>query len=158
MAAVVISFRVFRIIGNGQGKVGNGPGQAAFPGIGDPAVIIGLCKIGIGVDGLGIVRNSLIKIALLEGIIAAIYILHRCLGINGNAYGAGVVTTINSVLYDDNAVPRALTVTNEDSILGGVDAETIDQIRFNAPRVFNAGDRLVTKADHIAASQHIEQR
>jgi len=71
-------------------------------------------------------------------------------GVNGNAYSSGVVTTINSVLHDDSQTVQTLTVTNTDPILGGAGAQTIDQIKALAPQVFNAGGRLVTKADHIA--------
>ena len=47
MAAVVIGLRVFNVIGNGHGKISNGPRQTAFLSIGNPAVVIGFCKIGI---------------------------------------------------------------------------------------------------------------
>lgn len=42
-----------------------------------------------------------------------------------------------------------LSVTNEVSIFGGADAEPMESIRANAPRVFRTGDRAVTRQDFI---------
>jgi hypothetical protein len=75
-------------------------------------------------------------------------------GANGNAYSAGVITTVNSVLYDITGTIQTLTVTNADTFLGGDGAEDIEEIRYEAPRVFKTGDRLVTKDDYIAVLEN----
>jgi hypothetical protein len=75
-------------------------------------------------------------------------------GADGNAYSAGVITTVNSILYDITGTVRSLTVTNSDTFLGGDDAEDIEEIRYEAPRVFKTGDRLVTKDDYIAVLEN----
>ena len=75
----------------------------------------------------------------------------RSKGSDGNAYSTGSVTTINDTLYDeDGDSVTSITVSNTTSFLGGDDAETIEEIRSEAPRVFATGDRAVTKADYAA--------
>lgn len=71
-------------------------------------------------------------------------------GLAGNAYSTGLITRINDTIYDDAHNIQAITVTNSTTFLGGDDAETIDDIRANAPDVFATGQRAVTKADFKA--------
>jgi len=72
-------------------------------------------------------------------------------GVTGNVYNASLITTINSTIYDeDGDTVTGISVTNEDVFLGGDDEEDIEEIRYEAPRVFATGDRAVTKADYIA--------
>jgi hypothetical protein len=72
-------------------------------------------------------------------------------GLAGNIYNAGVITTLNSTLYDEDAVAvTGVTVNNPTIVIGGDDAETIDEIRYEAPRVFATGDRAITKGDFTA--------
>lgn len=70
-------------------------------------------------------------------------------GLSGNVYSSASVTTLNSTIYDEDGTTQTVTVTNANTILGGDDAEDIEEIRYEAPRVFAAGDRLVTKADYV---------
>jgi len=60
------------------------------------------------------------------------------------------VCTLNSTIYDQYGNPQTVTVTNTVPILGGENAETINQIKANAPQVFSAGDRAVTAADFVS--------
>ncbi len=75
----------------------------------------------------------------------------RSTGTAGNVYETAKVTTISDTLYDANSVAVTnITVSNTSVMVGGDDAEAIDQIRLNAPQVFATGDRLVTKTDFAA--------
>lgn len=53
------------------------------------------------------------------------------------------------------STPGVLTVTNTDYPSGGDDAETVDEIRQNAPSVFASGNRVVTQNDYIALARSI---
>ena len=91
-------------------------------------------------------------------------------GLAGNVYESDKIVQINDTIYDAGGVnpstgvyqePAALTsvsVTNaaagtdeddDDLFLGGDDAESIEEIRDEAPRVFATGDRAVTRTDFI---------
>jgi hypothetical protein len=74
----------------------------------------------------------------------------QSLGLGGNVYVAGLVNVVDSEIYDEFGDPQTLTVENTSTFLGGDDAETIEDIRTNAPLVFATGDRLVTKGDFVA--------
>jgi hypothetical protein len=76
----------------------------------------------------------------------------QSLGLAGNIFTNGTITTINSPLYyaGTNTPVSNITVTNTGSFIGGANSETIEEIRQNAPNVFATGDRAVTKADFIA--------
>ena len=71
-------------------------------------------------------------------------------GLAGNSYSIGSITTLLSTIYDQYEVAQTVTVSNTTTFLGGDDAETIEDIRYNAPKVFATGDRLVTKDDFVA--------
>lgn len=72
-------------------------------------------------------------------------------GAEGNVYDTGKVTTITGAIYDDvGATVNGLAVTNDTAFSGGDEAETIEEIRINAPRVFRTGDRAVTRDDFIS--------
>ena len=71
-------------------------------------------------------------------------------GENGNVTASAVITEIISSLVDADGDAVTLTVTNASSVLGGENEESIDDIKYNAPRVFATGDRAVTKADYKA--------
>jgi len=71
-------------------------------------------------------------------------------GTSGNVYTNGTITTVDSAIYDSTGALTTVSVTNTTSFLGGEDIETTEEIRYNAPRVFSTGDRLVTKEDFIA--------
>lgn len=69
-------------------------------------------------------------------------------GSAGNVYAAGVITTVSPSSFTDALGNKVeVTVTNTDAVLGGADAEDIEEIRYEAPRVFQTGDRAVTKED-----------
>lgn len=71
-------------------------------------------------------------------------------GLDGNVTFADKITTVSSTIYDEDGTAVTVTVTNADSFLGGDAEESIEEIRYEAPRVFTAGDRAVNKADFIA--------
>jgi hypothetical protein len=72
-------------------------------------------------------------------------------GTSSNVYSTGLITTINSTIYDSTgATVNDINVTNSTTFLGGDDAETSEEIRANAPSVFATGDRAVTKSDFEA--------
>lgn len=75
----------------------------------------------------------------------------KSLGVDGNVTGTGVITTINSVLYDETGtVVSSISVTNTGSFLGGDAEEDIEEIRYEAPRVFKTGQRAVSRTDFMA--------
>lgn len=77
-------------------------------------------------------------------------------GLAGNVYDLNSVTTMQNPTVDyeywDNnyqyKTSITLSVTNTSAIIGGDDAEGIEEIRIEAPKVFKTGDRLVTKEDY----------
>jgi len=73
-------------------------------------------------------------------------------GADGNVTysGSPSITTVNSTIYDEDGDIVTVSVTHDSSFLGGSDEETIEEIRYNAPRVFSTGERAVTKDDFIA--------
>jgi hypothetical protein len=76
----------------------------------------------------------------------------RTVGAEGNVTYSGSprITTLNSTIYDEDGTIVATTVSHTTSFLGGSDEESIEEIRYNAPRVFSTGERAVTKEDFIA--------
>jgi hypothetical protein len=80
-----------------------------------------------------------------------LYSYIRSEGVNGNVYETAKITTISSAIHDElGNVVSDIAVTNGDVFVGGDDAESIEDIRYNAPRVFRTGDRAVTRDDFIA--------
>jgi len=71
-------------------------------------------------------------------------------GVNGNVTFADKITTLSSVIYDEDGTAVTTTVTNTDIFLGGDDEESTEEIRYEAPRVFKTGDRAVSRTDFIA--------
>lgn len=74
----------------------------------------------------------------------------RSLGGDGNVFSTGVITNILDTIEDELGNVVTLTVTNSTVFLGGDDAETIEEIRYNAPRIFATAERDVTKQDYIS--------
>lgn len=75
----------------------------------------------------------------------------KSFGLNGNVTFPGQITTINNIIYDeDGSIVSNISVTNSGSFLGGDDEEGIEEIRYEAPRVFKTGDRAVTRTDFIS--------
>lgn len=71
-------------------------------------------------------------------------------GIDGNVYESDKITVLDATIYDEDEAQAIVTVTNNDNFLGGDDAEDIEEIRYEAPRVFSTGDRAVTRSDFVA--------
>jgi len=71
-------------------------------------------------------------------------------GANGNVYGTNMITKVSSVIFDENGSPVEVKVTNDNPVIGGDNEESIEEIKYNAPRVFRTGDRAVTKDDFSA--------
>ena len=72
-------------------------------------------------------------------------------GLIGNVTTIDKITKLNSTIYDaSNVQVTDLTVTNNAAFLGGDDEEDIEEIRYEAPRVFKTGDRAVNRDDFIA--------
>lgn len=94
-------------------------------------------QFGDGVNGISPAVGSAINIRYIESE-----------GVSGNVANTGVITTLNSTLYDEDSVQATVTVTNSSSFLGGDDAEDIEEIRYEAPRVFKTGQRAVTRTDY----------
>lgn len=81
--------------------------------------------------------------------VSIIYV--RTDGLDGNVTYTDKITTINDVIYDeDGTAVTGISVTNNGSFLGGDAEEGIDEIKYEAPRVFATGDRAVTRNDFIA--------
>jgi len=71
-------------------------------------------------------------------------------GLDGNVTFADKITVVDSIIYDEDGVAVTVTVTNDDSFLGGDAEESAEEIRYEAPRVFKTGDRAVSRADFIS--------
>jgi len=72
-------------------------------------------------------------------------------GLDGNIASIDKITSINDTIYDeDGTIITSISVTNADAFLGGDVAEDIEEIRYEAPRVFKTGDRAVSKTDFIS--------
>lgn len=71
-------------------------------------------------------------------------------GSDGNVYETDKVTTLNDTLYDEDGSAVTVSVTNSTVMTGGDNAEDIEEIRIEAPAVFQTGDRAVTKLDYEA--------
>lgn len=72
-------------------------------------------------------------------------------GLGGNVTNTGYITTLNDTIYDeDGSVVSGVSVSNSSSFLGGDDAESIEEIRYEAPQVFTTGDRAVNRDDFIS--------
>lgn len=75
-------------------------------------------------------------------------------GLEGNVYLADQVTEINSDLFYISGINSFLvediTLTNSSTLIGGDAEQDIEEIRFEAPKVFATGDRAVTGDDFKA--------
>ena len=84
-------------------------------------------------------------------------------GLAGNIYAASTVTTINKVINNHNGdAVTNISVSNvpplgstDASISGGDDAEDMEEVRYEAPRVFATGDRAVTRTDFVAILENM---
>jgi hypothetical protein len=93
------------------------------------------------------------KIPPANSVINLTYV--RTKGIDSNIFSTGQITTINDVILDeDSQIVTNISVTNSSKFQGGDDAEDIEEIRTEAPKVFAMGDRAVTKYDFKALLQN----
>lgn len=72
------------------------------------------------------------------------------LGSTGNITQTGLVTEVESTIYDIDSAQVDLYVNNFDQLVGGDAVENIEDLRVNAPKVFFAGQRAVSRADYEA--------
>lgn len=96
-------------------------------------------QFGDGVNGLSPGNGDTIAITYVKSA-----------GVDGNTSNTGVVTTVNSTIYDKNGSSVEVDVTNSSLFLGGDDEEGIEEIRYEAPRVFRTGQRAVSREDFIS--------
>lgn len=96
---------------------------------------------GDNINGLAPERESTITIQYIKSV-----------GLDGNVIyaDAGKITTLNSTIYNEDGDKVTVTVTNTASFLGGDIEEDIEEIRYEAPRVFKTGQRAVNRNDFIA--------
>jgi len=71
------------------------------------------------------------------------------IGVAGNVNSEDI-TTIETSIYDSALSLQTLTVTNKLAYINGGDPETVEEIRYNAPKYFASGDRGITKEDFEA--------
>jgi len=79
---------------------------------------------------------------------------------NGTATNGAKTFTFNGLMEDENGttitLPFSITSINTSSIAsGGADIETIDKIKFNAPKFFGSQNRAVTGNDYKAIVRNI---
>ena len=110
-----------------------------------------------------ITEDSYVKIIFGDNIVGKIpdlgstilIIYKECNGADGNNFST---FTLNDVLTDSLGVTydqSKITATTTQQSLGGVDEETIESIKLNAPKFYEAQNRMVTKGDYEAIlSQH----
>jgi hypothetical protein len=80
----------------------------------------------------------------------------QTLGEDGDILGSDVVTSVDSAIYytDGTLVPDNYC-TNDSALTGGTDTESIEQIRIEAPRVYQTGDRCGGKEDYETLLEQI---
>lgn len=75
----------------------------------------------------------------------------RSVGSAGNVYVSGAINSLLTTVFDESGARVSdISVSNSDAVMGGDEAESAEEIRDEAPRVFATGDRAVTKDDYIA--------
>ena len=77
------------------------------------------------------------------------------LGVDSEIGSTGIMVKFKDILYDATSSPATLYVTNDEVISDGSDMESIEQIRINAPLIFQAGDRCGSLADWQAVIESI---
>jgi len=95
-------------------------------------------RFGDNINGVAPISGSIIVIQYIKSD-----------GPDGNVTYADKITTLNSTIYNEDGNQVTVSVTNNASFLGGDDEEDIEEIRYEAPRVFKTGQRAVTKEDFI---------
>ena len=69
-------------------------------------------------------------------------------GSSGNILSAGIVKTVNSTILDEMGNEVKLYCSNLSAIIGGHDYEDLLDIKANAPRSFQTGNRAISSLDY----------
>lgn len=69
-------------------------------------------------------------------------------GVNSNVLSANVVTTLDSVLFDEQGEQVEIFCTNTNPLVGGADYEPLSEIRAQAPLSFQTGNRAISSIDY----------
>ena len=72
----------------------------------------------------------------------------QTLGISGNITSASIVTTVVSDIYDIDSDSVALYCTNDSTLDGGQDEDTLEELRTEAINTFQSGDSAVSRGDY----------
>lgn len=70
-------------------------------------------------------------------------------GLSGNINSSNYITVVDSTVFDVNNIATKIYCKNKNAVLGGVDVESIEEIRLNAPKFYQAGMRSSTNEDYI---------
>ncbi|KKM77099.1 hypothetical protein LCGC14_1373470 [marine sediment metagenome] len=101
-------------------------------------------KMGNDIFGKKLANGDVILIKYIE-----------TLGIEGNVLSTGIITTVESTITDIDDEKVELYCTNTVRIDGGLGVEALEDIRTDAPTIFQAGNRASAKEDYkIIAKQH----
>ncbi len=101
-------------------------------------------KMGNDIFGKKLANGDVILIKYIE-----------TLGIEGNVLSTGIITTVESTITDIDDEKVELYCINTVRIDGGLGAEALEDIRTDAPTIFQAGNRASAKEDYkIIAKQH----
>jgi hypothetical protein len=69
-------------------------------------------------------------------------------GKDGNILSAGIITTVDTPVFDEMGSKVELFCTNPFALTGGQDYETLMDIKANAPRSFQTGNRAISSYDY----------
>ena len=70
-------------------------------------------------------------------------------GEEGNVLSSGIITTVESQLFDTDSQPVTMVCNNLEPIANGRNYESQESIRVNAPRSYQTGDRAMTRDDYV---------
>ena len=79
---------------------------------------------------------------------------------NGDSTNGAKIFTFNGLLIDENNTPVTVpfgitTLTTKSMAAGGADIESIDKIKFNAPKFYGSQNRAVTSNDYKAIVRNL---
>jgi hypothetical protein len=72
----------------------------------------------------------------------------RIKGIEGNVLSAGIVKTVDSEILDERGNVVTMYCVNLSALTGGQDYETLIDIKTNAPKSFQTGNRAISSSDY----------
>jgi hypothetical protein len=76
------------------------------------------------------------------------FIYLKTSGTDGNVLSAGIVNTVDSKIQDERSDAVDLYCMNPSALTGGQGYETLEDIKTNAPRSFQTGNRAISSADY----------